>query len=132
MFKVVQKFLKCSCKNVFFRIKSTNCTNEKVYPHIKQRKKGGGKKIKKKKKMSRRTQVAPLVSLNSCERIRPERPRNAIQRLVWIPAGSQYRGGFVAVCDDEGSNPRMALRRYVENFFLLLSPLKIKKELISL
>ncbi|XP_023246071.1 uncharacterized protein LOC106646497 [Copidosoma floridanum] len=60
--------------------------------------------------MSRRT--APLVGLNSCERIRPERPRNAIQRLVWVP-GSQYRGGFVAVCDDDGSNPRMAIRRLV-------------------
>ncbi|XP_016841349.1 uncharacterized protein LOC100122845 [Nasonia vitripennis] len=59
--------------------------------------------------MSRRT--APLVSLNSCERIRPERPRNAIQRLVWVP-GSQFHVGFAGgVGEDEGSNPRMALRR---------------------
>lgn len=51
------------------------------------------------------------MALNSCERIRPERPRNAIQRLVWVP-GSQLHVGFVGVPDDEGiTNPRLALRR---------------------
>ena len=69
-------------------------------------------------KMSRRT--APFVGLNSCERIRPERPRNAIQRLVWMMPGShhQLHVGFVGVGDaDEGSNPRMALRRWVKGWF---------------
>ncbi|XP_058807347.1 uncharacterized protein LOC131674910 [Phymastichus coffea] len=58
--------------------------------------------------MNRRT--TQLMALNSCERIRPERPRNAIQRLVWVP-GSQLHVGFVGIADDEGTNPRMALRR---------------------
>jgi hypothetical protein len=58
--------------------------------------------------MNKRT--TPLVELNTCERIRPERPRNTIQRLVWMP-GSQFHLNFVDICDDEGSNPRMALRR---------------------
>lgn len=58
--------------------------------------------------MSRRT--SPLMGLNSCERIRPERPRNTIQRLVWRP-GSQFQVGHVWPSDDEGSNPRLALRR---------------------
>lgn len=70
--------------------------------------------------MSRRTMMAPatvvtpvpLPSLNSCERIRPERPRNAIQRLVWVP-GPQYNVGLAGgLPEDEGSNPRMALRRF--------------------
>ena len=59
--------------------------------------------------MSRRTM--PSVGLNSCERIRPERPRNPIQRLVWSP-GAQFQVGQVGLPEDEGSNPRMALRRY--------------------
>ncbi|XP_043514242.1 uncharacterized protein LOC122530909 [Frieseomelitta varia] len=58
--------------------------------------------------MSRRTM--PSVGLNSCERIRPERPRNPIQKLVWSP-GSQFQVGQVGLLEDEGSNPRMALRR---------------------
>ncbi|KAK1122639.1 hypothetical protein K0M31_009083 [Melipona bicolor] len=58
--------------------------------------------------MSRRTM--PSVGLNSCERIRPERPRNPIQRLVWSP-GSQFQVGQIGLPEDEGSNPRMALRR---------------------
>ncbi|XP_033219749.1 uncharacterized protein LOC117174613 isoform X2 [Belonocnema kinseyi] len=58
--------------------------------------------------MSRRT--TQLLSLNSCERIRPERPRNPIQRLIWGP-GSQFQVGHVWSSEDEGSNPRMALRR---------------------
>ncbi|XP_071865864.1 uncharacterized protein isoform X1 [Bombus fervidus] len=58
--------------------------------------------------MSRRTM--PLVGLNSCERIRPERLRNPIQRLVWGP-GTQFLVGQVGLPEDEGSNPRMALRR---------------------
>ncbi|XP_043265992.1 uncharacterized protein LOC122405374 [Colletes gigas] len=58
--------------------------------------------------MSRRT--APPAGLNSCERIRPERPRNPIQRLVWGP-GSQFLVGQIGLPEDEGSNPRMALRR---------------------
>ncbi|KAK9298394.1 hypothetical protein QLX08_008293 [Tetragonisca angustula] len=58
--------------------------------------------------MSRRTM--PSVGLNSCERIRPERPRNPIQRLVWSP-GAQFQVGQVGLPEDEGSNPRMALRR---------------------
>ncbi|XP_031847387.2 uncharacterized protein LOC116433441 isoform X1 [Nomia melanderi] len=57
--------------------------------------------------MSRRT--APAAALNSCERIRPERPRNPIQRLVWGP-GSQFQVGKLGLQEDEGSNPRMALR----------------------
>lgn len=65
---------------------------------------------KPKTKMSR--QSAP-PSINSCERIRPERPRNAIQRLVWGP-GSQFQVGHFGIPEDEGSNPRMALRRYVD------------------
>ncbi|KZC10572.1 PREDICTED: uncharacterized protein LOC107188627 [Dufourea novaeangliae] len=58
--------------------------------------------------MSRRT--VPPAGLNSCERIRPERPRNTIQRLVWGP-GSQFQVGQIGSPEDEGSNPRMALRR---------------------
>ncbi|OAD56505.1 hypothetical protein WN48_03192 [Eufriesea mexicana] len=58
--------------------------------------------------MSRRTM--PPAGLNSCERIRPERPRNPIQRLVWGP-GSQFQVGQIGLSEDEGSNPRMALRR---------------------
>ncbi|XP_043600611.1 uncharacterized protein LOC122575575 isoform X2 [Bombus pyrosoma] len=58
--------------------------------------------------MSRRTM--PLVGLNSCERIRPERLRNPIQRLVWGP-GTQFLVGQAGLPEDEGSNPRMALRR---------------------
>ncbi|XP_012153526.2 uncharacterized protein LOC100875545 [Megachile rotundata] len=58
--------------------------------------------------MSRRT--VPPAGLNSCERIRPERPRNPIQRLVWGP-GSQFQVGPIGLPEDEGSNPRMALRR---------------------
>ena len=61
-------------------------------------------------RMSRRTM--PSVGLNSCERIRPERPRNPIQRLVWSP-GSQFQVGQIGLPEDEGSNPRMALRRYI-------------------
>lgn len=60
--------------------------------------------------MSRRTM--PPNGLNSCERIRPERPRNPIQRLVWGP-GSQFQVGQIGLAEDDGSNPRMALRRYV-------------------
>ncbi|KAF3425728.1 hypothetical protein E2986_11020 [Frieseomelitta varia] len=60
------------------------------------------------RRMSRRTM--PSVGLNSCERIRPERPRNPIQKLVWSP-GSQFQVGQVGLLEDEGSNPRMALRR---------------------
>ncbi|KAJ8687003.1 hypothetical protein QAD02_022797, partial [Eretmocerus hayati] len=52
-----------------------------------------------------------LVSLNSCERIRPERPRNGIQRLVWVPGAQRPRVGFTGIPDDDGTNPRMALRR---------------------
>ncbi|XP_076630620.1 uncharacterized protein LOC143346429 [Colletes latitarsis] len=58
--------------------------------------------------MSRRT--VPPAGLNSCERIRPERPRNPIQRLVWGP-GTQFLVGQIGLPEDEGSNPRMALRR---------------------
>ncbi|XP_054001998.1 uncharacterized protein LOC128888857 [Hylaeus anthracinus] len=58
--------------------------------------------------MSRR--IVPPAGLNSCERIRPERPRNPIQRLVWGP-GSQFLVGQIGLPEDEGSNPRMALRR---------------------
>ncbi|XP_076677925.1 uncharacterized protein LOC143374014 isoform X1 [Andrena cerasifolii] len=58
--------------------------------------------------MSRRT--VPAAGLNSCERIRPERPRNPIQRLVWGP-GSQFQVSQIGLSEDEGSNPRMALRR---------------------
>ncbi|XP_076758447.1 uncharacterized protein LOC143427851 [Xylocopa sonorina] len=58
--------------------------------------------------MSRRT--VPPTALNSCERIRPERPRNPIQRLVWGP-GSQFQVSHIGLQEDEGSNPRMALRR---------------------
>ncbi|XP_015594907.1 uncharacterized protein LOC107267552 [Cephus cinctus] len=57
--------------------------------------------------MSRRT--LPFVGLNSCERIRPERPRNPIQRLVW--SGAQFQVGHLDPVEDEASNPRMALRR---------------------
>ncbi|XP_048507323.1 uncharacterized protein LOC105685710 [Athalia rosae] len=57
--------------------------------------------------MSRRT--LPLPGINSCERIRPERPRNAIQRLVW--SGAQFQVGPMSSIEDEASNPRMALRR---------------------
>lgn len=57
--------------------------------------------------MSRRT--LPLVGLNSCERIRPERPRNPIQRLVW--SGAQFQVSPIGSLEDEASNPRMALRR---------------------
>lgn len=56
--------------------------------------------------------MSPTAGINSCERIRPERPRNPIQRLVWGP-GSQFQVGHVGMQEDEGSNPRMALRRYV-------------------
>ncbi|EFN84949.1 uncharacterized protein LOC105182734 isoform X1 [Harpegnathos saltator] len=59
--------------------------------------------------MSRQT-VPPTAGINSCERIRPERPRNPIQRLVWGP-GSQFQVGHIGMLEDEGSNPRMALRR---------------------
>ncbi|XP_014470759.1 PREDICTED: uncharacterized protein LOC106742384 [Dinoponera quadriceps] len=59
--------------------------------------------------MSRQT-VPPTTGINSCERIRPERPRNPIQRLVWGP-GSQFQVGHIGMLEDEGSNPRMALRR---------------------
>ncbi|XP_031771273.1 uncharacterized protein LOC105734936 [Apis florea] len=62
--------------------------------------------------MSRRTM--PPNGLNSCERIRPERPRNPIQRLVWGP-GSQFQVGQIGLPEDDGSNPRMALRRYVRS-----------------
>ncbi|KAH0956310.1 hypothetical protein HN011_008082 [Eciton burchellii] len=55
-------------------------------------------------------QSVPPPSINSCERIRPERPRNTIQRLVWGP-GSQFQVGHIGIPEDEGSNPRMALRR---------------------
>ncbi|XP_076240641.1 uncharacterized protein LOC143183101 [Calliopsis andreniformis] len=58
--------------------------------------------------MSRRT--APTTVLNSCERIRPERTRNPIQRLVWGP-GAQFQVSQIGLPEDEGSNPRMALRR---------------------
>ncbi|KAG7189992.1 hypothetical protein KM043_006150 [Ampulex compressa] len=58
--------------------------------------------------MSRHT--APPAGLNSCERIRPERQRNPIQRLMWAP-GSQFLAGHFGIPEDEGSNPRMALRR---------------------
>ncbi|XP_061941884.1 uncharacterized protein LOC108000270 isoform X1 [Apis cerana] len=60
--------------------------------------------------MSRRTM--PPNGLNSCERIRPERPRNPIQRLVWGP-GSQFQVGQIGLPEDDGSNPRMALRRFL-------------------
>lgn len=59
-------------------------------------------------KMSR--QSVPPPGINSCERIRPERPRNTIQRLVWGP-GTQFQVGHIGIPEDEGSNPRMALRR---------------------
>ncbi|KAL6262800.1 hypothetical protein P5V15_005590 [Pogonomyrmex californicus] len=55
-------------------------------------------------------QSVPLPGINSCERIRPERPRNTIQRLVWGP-GTQFQVGHIGIPEDEGSNPRMALRR---------------------
>ncbi|XP_012222782.1 uncharacterized protein [Linepithema humile] len=55
-------------------------------------------------------QSVPLPGINSCERIRPERLRNTIQRLVWGP-GSQFQVGHMGIPEDEGSNPRMALRR---------------------
>ncbi|XP_011174328.1 uncharacterized protein LOC105206534 [Solenopsis invicta] len=55
-------------------------------------------------------QSVPPPSINSCERIRPERPRNTIQRLVWGP-GTQFQVGHIGIPEDEGSNPRMALRR---------------------
>ncbi|EFN72201.1 hypothetical protein EAG_12846 [Camponotus floridanus] len=58
--------------------------------------------------MSRQNVSPP--GINSCERIRPERPRNTIQRLVWGP-GSQFQVGHIGIPEDEGSNPRMALRR---------------------
>lgn len=61
----------------------------------------------------------PLVGLNSCERIRPERLRNPIQRLVWGP-GTQFLVGQVGLPEDEGSNPRMALRRYTNIILLLI------------
>lgn len=68
----------------------------------------------KRTRMSRQT--VPPPSINSCERIRPERPRNPIQRLVWGP-GSQFQVGHIGIPEDEGSNPRMALRRYVSAVF---------------
>lgn len=77
--------------------------------------------------MSRRTM--PLVGLNSCERIRPERLRNPIQRLVWGP-GTQFLVGQVGLPEDEGSNPRMALRRYT-NIILLLIHARNSVEIIS-
>ncbi|KYM88921.1 hypothetical protein ALC53_02687 [Atta colombica] len=55
-------------------------------------------------------QSVPPPGINSCERIRPERPRNTIQRLVWGP-GTQFQVGHIGIPEDEGSNPRMALRR---------------------
>ncbi|XP_024876513.1 uncharacterized protein LOC112457594 [Temnothorax curvispinosus] len=55
-------------------------------------------------------QSVPPPGINSCERIRPERPRNTIQRLVWGP-GTQFQVGHMGIPEDEGSNPRMALRR---------------------
>ncbi|XP_036143013.1 uncharacterized protein LOC105839925 [Monomorium pharaonis] len=55
-------------------------------------------------------QSVPPPGINSCERIRPERPRNTIQRLVWGP-GTQFQVGHLGIPEDEGSNPRMALRR---------------------
>ncbi|KAL0117603.1 hypothetical protein PUN28_010421 [Cardiocondyla obscurior] len=55
-------------------------------------------------------QSVPPPGINSCERIRPERPRNTIQRLVWGP-GTQFQVGHIGILEDEGSNPRMALRR---------------------
>ncbi|XP_011500419.1 PREDICTED: uncharacterized protein LOC105364228 [Ceratosolen solmsi marchali] len=58
--------------------------------------------------MSRK--AMPLMELNTCERIRPERPRNTIQKLVWMPS-SQFHLDFVGICEDEGLNPRTALRR---------------------
>ncbi|KAK2587701.1 hypothetical protein KPH14_003816 [Odynerus spinipes] len=58
--------------------------------------------------MSRRTSLP--VGLNSCERIRPERPRNPIQKLIWGP-NSQVQIDLIGVPENEGSNPRMALRR---------------------
>ncbi|GAB1860172.1 Mitochondria-eating protein C-terminal domain-containing protein [Camponotus japonicus] len=58
--------------------------------------------------MSRQNVSPP--GINSCERIRPERSRNTIQRLVWGP-GSQFQVGHIGIPEDEGSNPRMALRR---------------------
>ncbi|XP_015510868.2 uncharacterized protein LOC107217741 [Neodiprion lecontei] len=61
-------------------------------------------------KMSKRT--LPLAGLNSCERIRPERPRNPIQRLVW--SGAQFQVGPFGSLEDEASNPRMALRRLLK------------------
>ncbi|XP_015184847.1 PREDICTED: uncharacterized protein LOC107070830 [Polistes dominula] len=48
--------------------------------------------------------------LNSCERIRPERPRNPIQKLIWRP-NSQIQIDYVGILENEGANPRMALRR---------------------
>jgi len=65
-------------------------------------------------------QNVPLPGINSCERIRPERPRNTIQRLVWGP-GSQFQVGHMGIPEDEGSNPRMALRRYVNRILKLLN-----------
>ncbi|XP_029172287.1 uncharacterized protein LOC114941462 [Nylanderia fulva] len=59
--------------------------------------------------MSRQSVSSPS-GINSCERIRPERPRNTIQKLVWGP-GSQFQVGHIGIPEDEGSNPRMALRR---------------------
>lgn len=61
-------------------------------------------------------QSVPLPGINSCERIRPERSRNTIQRLVWGP-GAQFQVGHIGIPEDEGSNPRMALRRYVGSYF---------------
>lgn len=59
--------------------------------------------------MSRRTTL-PLAGLNSCERIRPERPRNPIQRLVW--SGAQFQmNSMGTMMEDDASNPRMALRK---------------------
>ncbi|XP_035721614.1 uncharacterized protein LOC118441395 isoform X1 [Vespa mandarinia] len=58
--------------------------------------------------MNRRTSLPG--GLNSCERIRPERPRNPIQKLIWSP-NSQFQINYVGILENEGSNPRMALRR---------------------
>lgn len=76
-------------------------------------------------------QSVPLPGINSCERIRPERLRNTIQRLVWGP-GSQFQVGHMGIPEDEGSNPRMALRRYVNRIFAVLKVIKFLESILEL
>ena len=61
------------------------------------------------------------ASINSCERIRPERTRNPIQRLVWGPSAQFQVGypGIITTEDELACNPRVALRRCVTPLFLI-------------